>query len=82
MDTTLPTQMLLKMLNETVWVQCKGEREYVGTLRGVDEYTNVILQDCVEYERLADTNTRQTRHKTILVNGNSVDAIVRGGKTE
>ena len=31
----------------------KGEKEIVGTLRGFDEYVNMVLEDVVEYEYTA-----------------------------
>ena len=34
----------------------KGDKELVGTLRGFDEYVNMVLDDVVEYE-----NTREGR---------------------
>ena len=80
MDKELPTQTLLKLLNQPVWILCKNEREFSGVFKGLDVYTNVILQDCTEYEKLPDKNFRQTKHKTILISGNTIDMIVKGEK--
>lgn len=80
MDKELPTQTLLKSLNQPVWILSKNEREFSGIFKGLDVYTNVILQDCIEYERLPDKNYRQTKHKTILISGNNIDMIVKGEK--
>lgn len=34
------------------WLQ--SEKEIVGTLRGFDEYVNMVLEDVVEYEYTAN----------------------------
>ena len=31
----------------------QGDKEIVGTLRGFDEYVNMVLEDVVEYEYTA-----------------------------
>jgi U6 snRNA-associated Sm-like protein LSm5 len=31
-----------------VWIVMKGERELAGTLRGFDDYVNVVLDDVTE----------------------------------
>ena len=78
MDKKTPTQQLLQYLHQKVWVLSKNDREYCGILKGIDEYTNIIMQDCVEYEKLTDKNFKQTKHKVILINGNTIDIIVKG----
>ena len=32
-----------------IWVILKGDKELVGTLRGFDEFVNMVLEDVVEY---------------------------------
>ena len=80
MDTQLPTQSLLKLLQQPVWILTRNQREYSGILSGVDEYTNVILQDCIEFEKLQDNNFKQTKHKLLLLNGSTIDMIIKGEK--
>lgn len=29
---------------------CQGDKEVIGTLRGFDEYVNMVLDDVTEYE--------------------------------
>ena len=45
MDTPLPTQVLLRWLDERVLVIMRNEREFEGVLRGVDEYTSPSCGD-------------------------------------
>jgi U6 snRNA-associated Sm-like protein LSm5 len=33
-----------------IWIILKGDKEFVGTLRGFDEYVNMVLEDVTEFE--------------------------------
>ncbi|BFU25550.1 LSM domain containing protein [Entamoeba histolytica HM-1:IMSS-B] len=82
MDKQLPTQILLEWINTKVWIILKSQREFVGIMKGIDEYTNIILQDCIEYEIKDNKENYQTQHKLILVSGNGIDMISKGEKTD
>ncbi|EMS12274.1 LSM domain containing protein [Entamoeba histolytica HM-3:IMSS] len=82
MDKQLPTQILLEWINTKVWIILKSQREFVGIMKGIDEYTNIILQDCIEYEIKDNKESYQTQHKLILVSGNGIDMISKGEKTD
>ena len=43
MEEQLPTQVLLGWIDQQVWVIMKNEREFVGTLKGLDEYTSLFI---------------------------------------
>ena len=44
----LPLELVDKCIGSRIWVIMKGDKEVVGTLRGYDQVTNVILEDCAE----------------------------------
>ena len=35
-----------------IWIILKGDKEFVGTLRGFDDYVNMVLEDVTEFEVL------------------------------
>lgn len=41
----LPLELIDRCIGSKLWVIMKGERELVGTLRGFDDYVNMILDD-------------------------------------
>ena len=52
--------------------------ELVGTLRGFDDYVNMVLEDVTEYE-ITSEGKRVTKLDQILLNGNNVALLVPGG---
>ena len=54
------------------------DRELVGTLRGFDEYVNMVLDDCVQIEK-GPAGRKETRLDQILLNGANVAMMVPGG---
>ena len=59
-----------------MWVIMRGDKEIVGTLRGFDDYVNMVLEDVTEYEITAE-GKRVTKLDTILLNGNNVALVPR-----
>jgi U6 snRNA-associated Sm-like protein LSm5 len=59
----------------------KGDKELVGTLRGFDDYVNMVLDDVTEYEITAD-GKQATKLDQILLNGNNIALLVPGGEPE
>ena len=45
----LPLELVDKCIGSRIWVIMKGDKEVVGTLRGFDEYVNMVLDDVTEY---------------------------------
>ncbi len=43
--TILPLEALDKCIGNRICVLMKGDREFYGTLRGFDEYVNLVLDD-------------------------------------
>ena len=61
----------------------KNEKEFVGTLRGFDDFVNMVLDDVTEYETGVDGKQRSTqRVDQVLLNGNNVTFLVPGSSPE
>ena len=41
-------ELIDKCIGSRLWIIMKGDKEIVGTLRGFDEYVNMVLDDVVE----------------------------------
>mmetsp|Transcript_23683 Transcript_23683/g.74525 ORF Transcript_23683/g.74525 Transcript_23683/m.74525 type:complete len:89 (-) Transcript_23683:285-551(-) len=41
----LPLELIDKCIGSRLWVVMKGDKELVGTLRGFDQYVNMVLDD-------------------------------------
>mmetsp|Transcript_10525 Transcript_10525/g.23226 ORF Transcript_10525/g.23226 Transcript_10525/m.23226 type:complete len:84 (+) Transcript_10525:116-367(+) len=78
----LPLELIDKCVGSKIWIILKTETELVGTLRGFDDYVNLVLDDAVEYsiDHLTGEETR-TDLSEILLNGNNVALLVPGGRS-
>ena len=74
----LPLELIDKCIGSTIWVVMRGDKELVGTLRGFDDFVNMVLEDVTEYEITAE-GKRVTKLDQILLNGNNVALLVPGG---
>ena len=74
-----PLQLVEKCVGSRLWIIMKGDKELVGTLKGFDEYVNMVLEDVIEFE-VGDDGTK-VEHKVdqILLNGNNICIMVPGG---
>ena len=77
----LPLELVDKCIGSRIWVIMKGDKEVVGTLRGFDEYVNMVLDDVTEYVVTA-RGREKTKLDQILLNGNNVAMMVPGGGPE
>ena len=77
----LPLELVDKCIGSRIWVIMKGDKEVVGTLRGFDEYVNMVLDDVTEYVVTA-RGREKTKLDQILLNGNNVAMMVPGGDPE
>ncbi|KAF4700638.1 RNA-binding protein lsm5 [Perkinsus olseni] len=78
----LPLALVDKCVGSRIWVIMRGDRELVGTLRGFDDYVNMVLDDVTEYTMLPDGGKRVDKIESILLNGSSVALLVPGGSPE
>lgn len=78
MSQVLPLELIDKCIGSKMWVVLRGDKELVGTLRGFDDYVNMVLDDVTEYE-ITPEGKRITKLEQILLNGNNVALLVPGG---
>ncbi|ORX38779.1 LSM-domain-containing protein [Piromyces finnis] len=74
----LPLELIDKCIGSRIWVIMKGEREFVGTLSGFDDYVNMVLEDVTEYEDTPQ-GKKVTHQEQILLNGNNICMLIPGG---
>ena len=74
----LPLELIDKCIGSTIWIVMRGDKELVGTLRGFDDFVNMVLEDVTEYE-ITPEGRRVTKLDQILLNGNNVALLVPGG---
>ena len=58
-----------------------ADKELEGTLRGFDEFVNMVLEDVTEYEQTA-VGRRETKLDQILLNGANICMLVPGGSSK
>mmetsp|Transcript_34868 Transcript_34868/g.71266 ORF Transcript_34868/g.71266 Transcript_34868/m.71266 type:complete len:136 (-) Transcript_34868:320-727(-) len=70
---------LAKLVDAAVRVKCLGGREVKGTLRGYDELVNLVLDDCEEFLRDPDDQTKITNQTRklglVVVRGTQVSLV-------
>ena len=81
MSQVLPLELIDKCIGSRMWVIMRGDKELVGTLRGFDDYVNMVLDEVVEYELTAE-GRRATKLDQVLLNGNNIALLVPGGDPE
>ncbi|CAK4115986.1 unnamed protein product [Aphanomyces euteiches] len=74
----LPLELIDKCIGSRIWIIMKGDKEFVGTLRGFDDYVNMVLDDVTEYE-ITPEGKRKIKVDQVLLNGNN---LVPGGDPE
>ena len=61
-----PLALIDKCIGSRIWVIMKGDKEIVGTLRGFDEFVNMVLDDVVEYEHTS-SGRKEVRLSVLVV---------------
>merc|ERR1712050_91201 len=74
----LPLALIDKCISSKIWVIMKGDKELVGTLRGFDDYVNMVIDDVREYT-FTPQGKKITHLESILLNGNNITMMVPGG---
>jgi hypothetical protein len=55
---------------------------HAGTLRGFDEFVNMVLDDVTVYEVAADGSRKASKLDSMLLNGSNVVTLVPGSSPE
>ncbi len=79
--TFLPLALIDKCIGSRIWIIMKGDKELVGTLRGFDDFVNMVLDDVEEYTFTSE-GKKVTKLESILLNGNNITMLVPGGMPE
>lgn len=45
-----PLALIDSCIGSKIWILMKGDKEVIGTLRGFDEFVNMVLEDVTEIE--------------------------------
>ena len=78
----LPLELIDKAIGSQIWILMRGSKEVVGTLRGFDDYVNLVLDDAVEYTPDPEDKEKFLKKQLdteILLNGNQISILVPGG---
>ena len=77
----LPLALVEKGIGSRMWVIMRGNTEFVGTLKGFDDYVNIVLDEVTEYTYdSAGTRSSSQLEGSILLNGNAVTFMVPGAE--
>jgi small nuclear ribonucleoprotein (snRNP)-like protein len=41
-------ELIDRCIGSKIWIVMKGDKEFVGTLKGFDDYVNMVLEDVTE----------------------------------
>eukprot|EP00695_Tsukubamonas_globosa_P001520 TRINITY_DN2554_c0_g1_i1.p2 TRINITY_DN2554_c0_g1~~TRINITY_DN2554_c0_g1_i1.p2 ORF type:complete len:97 (+),score=4.64 TRINITY_DN2554_c0_g1_i1:95-385(+) len=79
----LPLELIDRCIGSRIWIIMKAavgsEREFVGTLRGFDDFGNMLLDDVTEYE-FTPEGKKLTKLDSILLNGTNICMLVPGSE--
>jgi small nuclear ribonucleoprotein (snRNP)-like protein len=57
---------MVVMAGSKIWIILKGDKEFVGTLRGFDEYVNMVLEDVTEFEVRQISGSERCSHPVVV----------------
>ena len=67
-------ELVDKAIGNRLHIIMKNDKEIVGTLRGFDDFVNMVLDDVTEYESTPE-GRRVTNLDKILLNGNNITMV-------
>ncbi len=70
----LPLELVDKCVGDRLWVILKSDREFVGTLKGYDDYVNILLEDVTEYENTPE-GKKTSKLESIFLNGTNIAMV-------
>ena len=59
-----PLALIDAAVGDQLWIIMKGDKELVGTLRGFDNYVNMVLENVTEYEVRCSTSRKIKKENT------------------
>jgi U6 snRNA-associated Sm-like protein LSm5 len=74
----LPLALVDKCIGSKIFVIMKDEKEITGTLRGFDDYINMVLEDVTEFILTEDGKRQEKKLESILLNGSNICMMVPG----
>jgi len=75
----LPLEVMDKCIGRKMWIIMKESKEFYGTLVGFDEFLNMNMEDCKEYDvKEGQQRTLVANLDSILLNGSHVCLMVPG----
>ncbi|TNV75135.1 hypothetical protein FGO68_gene5185 [Halteria grandinella] len=76
----LPLEVVDKCIGNKVWIMMQGTSEFYGTLRGFDDYLNIVLDEVREYQDSGNGGKRMLVNTldSMLLNGSHVCMIIPG----
>mmetsp|Transcript_9482 Transcript_9482/g.10672 ORF Transcript_9482/g.10672 Transcript_9482/m.10672 type:complete len:84 (+) Transcript_9482:63-314(+) len=77
-SSILPLELIDKCVGSRIWILMKSDRELVGTLRGFDDYLNMVLDDVSEITFEKGVR-KEVKVESILLNGSNICMMVPGG---
>ncbi|KAK5660547.1 hypothetical protein OQA88_13097 [Cercophora sp. LCS_1] len=76
-----PINFLFRLLQQRttvqIWLYEQLSIRIIGTIRGFDEFMNLVIDDAVEVKQITKTNDKETRRHLgqILLKGDNVSLI-------
>ncbi|EWS71703.1 U6 snRNA associated-like-Smprotein (macronuclear) [Tetrahymena thermophila SB210] len=78
-DTISPIELIDKCVGHKIWILMKNDKELLGTLRGFDDFFNMVLDDVSEYQYV-DGVKKEIKTDSILLNGAYITLLIPGGE--
>ena len=72
-------ELVDKCIGSKIWILMKNDIEFTGTLLGIDDYVNMVLEDVVEYKSTPDGYVSSEKEQ-MLLNGNHICMLIPGGE--
>lgn len=69
----VPLELIDKSIGKKVRILLTGEKEFVGTLLGFDDFVNMVLENAQEYDNEGPSGSVL---KKMLLNGGHVSMII------
>lgn len=72
--------MIDKCIGSKLWVIMQGDKEFYGTLRGFDEFMNIVMDDIKEYQFAGIGGKRMlvAEMESMLLNGSHISMLIPG----